>query len=795
MNIKNFMLSLSCIVTTLAFAQDKRSIVVGQVVEEKTKELIPYAEIKLSKQDSVYATVASDENGKFEVPSIPQGTYNLTIHFIGYYDTDQEVNLEKSYVDLGKITLKPESTSQTQQNNAVVVTGKRSSIINKIDRKVLKLGDDATTQGSNLNDVMNTVPGVLIDQNNAIQLRGSGNVRILINGQPTNMTYEQVKNQYPPSVIEQVEVITNPSAKYSPEGNSGIINFVLKKSKMKGTNIGLTTSMRYNDVLSNNNAVNANYNTGKVNFFVDASAGINRMKGNGTFASSQDNRLQLIDFQFDDYYKGGKIGADFFINDHNTLSVFTTQYRNDQEINIIDDFNKEATPPAIPIHTISETNTDTDHFWHEYNANYQHKFAKDGHQIELETSYSAADDMAPSLKYTNDILTGISDERYSLDTDDDTFSATLDYTNPLSDKMKLEAGLSSRIVKYSRTLSEELKSPLTFNLDRDVYAAYTEFSQEFKKFSYKVGLRAEYAKDDSNYNETGYDNYKQDYFELYPSAYLKYNLDKDGKLSLTANYSRRLDRPDASMLSPISPLKTDNVIFLGNPELKPQFTNSYELGIGKSFSKGYIGLTAFHRYLKDSFTQNSQYDPSTGITTMKNINEGDNKIYGVELIVSLRPLKWLSMNGGAEGYFSKVAGYYDDKNSYAEVDNNTFSLRLNNGIKLNNTLSASVFGMYHSKSKSLQSNQDPWSIVNLGLLKTFMDNQITLGFKANNIFATKWKWETVRPTSAISTGEWSNGGTSFEVEFKYNFRSGKTQNRDRKYHDDNTKKSGGGFGG
>ena len=793
MNIKNFMLSLSCIVTTLAFAQDKRSIVVGQVVEEKTKELIPYAEIKLSKQDSVYATVASDENGKFEVPSIPQGTYNLTIHFIGYYDTDQEVNLEKSYVDLGKIILKPESTSQTQQNNAVVVTGKRSSIINKIDRKVLKLGDDATTQGSNLNDVMNTVPGVLIDQNNAIQLRGSGNVRILINGQPTNMTYEQVKNQYPPSVIEQVEVITNPSAKYSPEGNSGIINFVLKKSKMKGTNIGLTTSMDYRNILSNSNSISANHNTGKVNFFVDASAGINNAKGNGVFEASQYKRLQLIDFQFGDNYKGGKVGADWFINDHNTLSVFTTQYRNDQDLTIIDDFNSVI---PIPTHIISKTNKDTNHFWHEYNANYQHKFAKEGHQIELETSYSAADDTENRLLDKKDIIVATDTKiNHWLDTDDDTFSATLDYTNPLSDKMKLEAGLSTRLGKYSQSIVGASPTPRIFSIDRDVYAAYAEFSQEFKKFSYKVGLRGEYAKDDSNYNETGFENYKQDYFELYPSAYLKYNLYKDGKLSLTANYSRRLDRPDVSMLSPIPGLQTGNVTFLGNPELKPQFTNSYELGIGKSFSKGYIGLTAFHRYLMDSFTQNFQYDATTGNSTIKNVNEGDNKMYGVELTLSLRPFKWLNMNGGAEGYFSKIAGYYDDKNSYAEVDNNTVFFRLNNGITINKTLSASIFGMYRSKSKSLQGEQDPWSMVNLGLLKTFMDNQISLGVKANNIFATTWKWETIRPTTAISTGEWNNGGTSFEVEFKYNFRSGKTQNRDRKYHDDNTKKSGGGFGG
>ncbi len=769
---------------------EKRGILMGQVYEKDTSETLPYVEVVIRKDDNIIMESITDEEGNFVVEKIPFGEYLLELSFIGFETSVQKIKIDRRKIDLGKLYLESEVVGVIE---GVTKVGKKTTIINKIDRKVLDLGDDIIADGADLDDVMNTVPGVFVDQqNNAIQLRGNTNVRILINGKPTTLSYEQVKQQYPPDAIDKIEVITNPSAKYSPEGNSGIINFIVKKQKMKGTNISLSSNFRYGDTGKYTTHLNFNHNIGKINFFGNTGYGDYRGVQDGQFDMPKQNRSQTVDIDWRTLNKYGKLGFDWFINDYNTISAFANFAGNDDEYQSYEELRNLSDKV---LQSNNSVNSNGENSWKEYNVNYERKFNKDGHKVEMEASYNNYNNVAD--RDTDDSDIGLYTENNDLESSQ--FLINVDYANPIGEKIKLGLGTAIRLTEHEE---EYLHSQATgihiYTFDRDIYAAYAELSHELGRFGYKAGLRAEHVEVKTGYNDASFQEYDRDYFEWYPTVHLTYKLGEEEKTQLSANYSRRVDRPSTGILTPIPQYASSNMQVIGNPSLRPQFTNSFELGISRQLKKGYVGLTGFYRKVNDEFTQQSTYGED-GIIKLQYLNVGSTDNYGAELTFNYNPTQWWSIYSGAEYYFAELEGsvYFDPVtglDEMAQVDNNSFFLRMNNSFKLNETLSMSLFGFYRSKQNTLQGDFNEMWKIDIGAKKTFMDNRLSLSVRFQDIFnIMQAEWNNVRPEEYQQWGRWNWENQQIFVGVKYNFRSGKAKNRNRKDRSDN-EVDGGGFG-
>ena len=373
----------------------KNGSVSGKVVDAKTQEPIPYATIVI--KDMAGKTVTggiTDELGVFEIKKIPEGKNIVEVQFIGYQTVQKEINLVSGNLkqNLGIIQLNEEAANLEE----VTVVAETSTITQKVDRKVINVGKDLTSAGTTASELLNNVPSVSVDsQTGNISLRGNENVRVLVDGKPTNISAAQLLQQIPSTSIKSIELITNPSAKYNPEGMSGIINIVLHKNANQGFNGSVNSGATAGHYVRYNTSTNMNYKTGKVNFF--GNYGYNG-GDNYNFGFVQREGVNFQDFTFINGRDAHllKIGADVYLDEKNTLSFYTTQnwFENtgNGDVLITDEIANQLTSDATNFQN-TENHTQT------YNINYTHDFKKEGHNIELETTYTYSDAPEKCIEY------------------------------------------------------------------------------------------------------------------------------------------------------------------------------------------------------------------------------------------------------------------------------------------------------------------------------------------------------------------------------------------------------------
>ena len=301
--------------------------ILGKVIDKKTKEALPYVNIVI--RDTVNKIITggiTDETGNFNVNDIPEGNSIIEVQYIGFKIYSKKINITKKAKIINLETIALEEDSATLDE--VVVRAETSTVVQKVDRKVINVGKDLTSAGTSASELLNNIQSVNVDsQSGDISLRGNGNVRVLVDGKPTNISSTQLLKQIPSTSIKSIELITNPSAKYNPEGMSGIINIILNKNANMGFNGSLDTGITVGHYTRYNASTNINYKTGKVNFFANYgyNGGDNFNKG---FVNRTDSSI-LQNFQFINKNQSHliKIGADYYINNKNTLSFYTTQNR------------------------------------------------------------------------------------------------------------------------------------------------------------------------------------------------------------------------------------------------------------------------------------------------------------------------------------------------------------------------------------------------------------------------------------------------------------------------------------
>ncbi|MCB0465971.1 MAG: TonB-dependent receptor [Aequorivita sp.] len=813
--MKHFILIIALLITFPNFAipnldpGDKPGKIFGTVFDKKLKEPIPYVTVVVKTLGGEIITGGvTDDNGNFDIKDLPEGTNMVSIQYIGYKVYSTEINITSSNrtIEMGNIFLEEDVSSLDE----VTVVAERSTIEQKLDRKVINVGKDLTTAGPTASDIMNNLPSVSVDpQTGEISLRGNQNVRVMVDGKLSNVPVAQLLKQIPSSSIKQIELITNPSAKYNPEGMSGIINIILHKNVNIGFNATASVGLTYEENAKFTGGLNMNYRNGKFNLYGSYNNNISKGLNHGHIERPQDSSEQIFQFLNNNRSNLFKVGLDFYLNDHNTLSFFTNQNIFDgtaigsMNIFYLDDpaFNQ-----GQMFNTIEENSSS------QYNFDYKLNFEKEGHTLELEADYNdfSSDQDA---NYTFSGASPLSAYSDFDDTERDQLTLNLDYVNPLSEKAKLELGLEARLfntnIDYNSTgQSYNTNGQLTptpstvFDYQRDIYSAYATYGKNFDKWSYQLGARLESVNVKADTNSVR--AFTNDYLQVYPSAYVTYSPTEKNQFQIS--YSRRVDRPGLDQVNPIREFTTPLISSYGNPSLKPQFTNSIEANYTRNLEKGSITGGVFYRAIGDEINRAvfvDRTDLNKSILTFDNFSNTNN--YGVELSSNYKPTKWWSFNTSFELYNKNQKGITEKLNNpgdnptiddiiteTVEVNNATWSVRMFNNFSATKDLSFSLFGMYRAKNKGIQFESQPFYFVNVGARYSLWEGRGTFSINYNDIFDTM-EFEFKGTNPYVQNGAFNWESNTIYVGLTYNFGGGKYRAKSRKNRDDNEKSGSGGI--
>ncbi len=784
--------------------------VYGRVIDAQLNEPLPYVNVVIKDNNNKIITGGiTKDDGTFEIENIPEGTIIVSIQFVGFKTINNNVTLGKGNykVNLGDIKLEEESTGLDE----VTIVADVSTIQQKVDRKVITIGKDLQTAGATASELMNNLPSVSVDQQTgSISLRGNQNVRVMVDGKLSNIPADQLLKQIPSNSIKSVELITNPSAKYNPEGMSGIINIVLHKNTKIGFNGNINVGLAHDIEAKFNSSIDANYRNGKINFYGSYGNNIRRNVNYGYINRIEQDIQQNFDILNDNKSHLFKIGLDYYLNDKNTISIFTNQNIFNGETNVNSNiaylFNN-ALDESQYLSGINENDSQ------QYNFNYKHDFDKEGHNIELEVDHNIYEGLVDN----SNVFFSSQRPDFIEDTDIDRNSTTvnLDYVNPLSESVKFELGLQARLfdtsIFYESDAREQNEAgtyiPTTtlFDYTRNIYSAYATYGKKLEKWSYQFGVRAETVNVDSDAFKKDLDSseelnipFTNDYFELYPSAFVTYSPSE--KNSYQFSYSRRIDRPGIGQVNPLPNWSTPLISEFGNQELRPQFTNSIETNYTRQFEKGSITAGVFFRIIEDEIQQAILID-RTDVNRLifTNLNFDNTTSYGIEVSSNYRPTKWWSVNASFDLYSQtqkSLAESFDTNQDIVlntvEVDNIAWSARAFNNFKVSKSLSFSAFGMYRSKNKNIQFEMNDMLMVNLGMRYNFMEGRANFSLSYNDIFDTMYaEFDGERPYAQRGQFNWES--QQITTSLSYRFGGGKYRAKSRKQRDNDVKQDGGMF--
>ncbi len=812
--MKQFILLITLLIGVNSYAfsdpnSDVKGKISGTVIDKSLQQPIPYVTVVVKTLSGEIITGGvTDDNGNFTVEEIPEGKSSVTIQFIGYTPYTTEINVSRGNrnIDLGRIELEENAAALDE----VTVVAERSTIQQKLDRKVITVGKDLQTAGPTASDIMNNLPSVSVDQQTgAISLRGNQNVRVMVDGKLSNVPVEQLLKQIPSTSIKQIELITNPSAKYNPEGMSGIINIVLHKNVNVGFNGNASVGLTYEEQAKFNSSLDMNYRNGKINLFGNWGHNTSKNENFGHIFRPGDNSEQLFEFLDKGQSNLVKVGIDFYLNDSNTFSFFTNQ-------NVFEGGTVGLTD--ILYYENSALNqkqlfdNEYDNLSSQYNFNYKLDLDEEGHNIELEADFNtfSSDEMA-NFRFQG--ASAIDDYTDFVDTERERLTVNLDYVNPISETVKLEAGLEARLfetnIMYNSTgqsfnsNGELIPTPDTdFDYKRDIYSAYVTFGKKYEKWAFQVGARAETVEVQADTNTVS--AFTNDYFQLYPSAFVTYTPSEKNQFQVS--YSRRVDRPGLGQVNPIREWSTPLISSLGNTQLQPQFTNSVEANYTRSLERGSITGGVFYRAIEDEINRAvfiDRTDLNKVILTHDNFD--NTSAYGIEISGNYRPFNWWNFNASFDLYNQTQKGITETLNNSGnnptigdivqetvEVENTAWNLRMFNNFSVSENLTFSAFGFYRGMNRGLQFEVEPMYFVNIGARYNLWDGRGTFSVNYNDIFDTmRFAFDGQRPYP--QTGEFNWESNTVYVGLSYRFGGEKYRAKSRKRRDDREKDDSGGI--
>jgi outer membrane receptor protein involved in Fe transport len=659
-------LCISCFISV--FAQENGRLVrIRGTVKDKAGIAVPYASVTLHQQadSSMVDGAVSDETGTFDIGAKP-GTYYLKISFLSFEEKFiPSLILTMQDVVLDDIVL----NESAKMLDEVTVTGERSQMELQLDKRVFNVGKDLANTGGNAADILNNIPSVSVEADGTVSLRGSENVRILINGKPSGLTMRDpdALRQLQSNLVERVEVITNPSSRYEAQGEVGIINIVLKKNQENGLNGTFTASAGHPDLLGGSYSLNMRRK--KFNLF--SSYGTDYRSAPGYSKSYQDFKNGFTDRRNTDRISSELShtvmgGLDYFIND-NTSVTGSVMYNSEggltkSKLTYSDFLNDEL--QASSVRTDREV---ADEKNLEAALAYKKDFEKKGQTLTAELQFIDNDD-AETSDYTQASADENIIQRAENISHEQNWFIQADYVHPLSKNGKGEAGIRSttRIVDNDYAL-EQQESDGTWTVlpafnnnmiyTERIHAAYIMAGEKFNRVSLQAGLRGEYSDITTELTETFQVNHRA-YFNLFPSVNAGLEITKDKTFQLS--YSRRINRPRFRDLIPFSNFTDTRSLFIGNPALNPEYTNAFEAGYLVNWENGSILSSAYYRLRHGVIQRITQSPDSLGRTLIVPVNLAKENAYGLEFNFSLNVKSWWQINSSANFYHAITEGKYQE---------------------------------------------------------------------------------------------------------------------------------------
>ncbi|MDP4209124.1 MAG: TonB-dependent receptor [Bacteroidota bacterium] len=765
--------------------------ITGKVIDKVAHVAIGYASVGVyrMKDSSMVSGALTDTLGRFTLNNLPYGRFYAEVKFIGYKKSRVNGILvvpNQKTADLGNILVEPSSTTLKE----VEVTGSRPPLEYKLDRKVVNVSQQIAAAGGTAVDVLENTPSVQTDVEGNVQLRGSSSFTVLIDGKPSVLKGSEALQQIPASTIQSIEIITNPSAKYDPDGSAGIINIIMKKEKISGingvVNLSAGTGGKYNGDLL------VNYKHDKVNYFFGADYSDLKfnMKNNlSKWTRSNDSlRYQLMNLNGDMHRtgKGVKAGFDFAPNDKNTISFSARYAERAFGRNTSANYYEYTNPAKSNTYYLQNNTSNSPHKFVNLNLDYLLRFDDKGHQLAASAYWSNG----PSDSNT-DMVKQTTDQNWTLDGteprqqhtsekgEENEFRLKLDYTKPLGDKGKFEAGYQGRYEssgsKYhfenyqSGQWIEDMTQYNDLKYTDNIQSVYSTLSNSMKLFDYQLGIRGEYTDRKITQKVTG-ESYPVNRFDLFPTIHLSKQLPFD--LQLLASYSRRINRPDDHQLDPLPRYIDDKNIRKGNPALAPEFADSYELSLQKRFGAAFLSVDGFYKKTNDLISQIVKLGANNIMEqTFANLNHDYSM--GTEIMLNIPLSQAWNVNASTSIYHYKIDGSLSD--STVSNQTNTWNSRINTTLRFKWGMQLQANFFYNAKTVTAQGTRDGFFFTSLGLRQEVMKKKASLTLQVRDLFGNMKFVSTSQGPDFYIYNRMKRESPVFTLTFSYRINNFKQQ--------------------
>lgn len=805
----------SFLFTFLSFATmqaQKDVTITGKVIDKTTGQPLEYATVAFfSKAENRIITGGiTNEAGNFSIP-VPSGTYDISIEFISFKKQtipDQKLSTDKN---LGTLSLE----ADTEALDEIEIIAEKTTVEIKLDKKIYNVGKDLTVRGGTVSDVLDNVPSVSVDVEGNVALRGNENVRILINGKPSGLVginSTDALRQLPAESIERVEVITSPSARYDAEGTAGILNIILRRSKLQGLNGAITTNVGWPK--SAGISGNINYRTGDLNIFNTTSYDYREVPGNSSsytqfFNKEFDDNGNLIVDNLDTYSdetndydrvrKGlsTNFGVEWYITDSASLTGAVSYRNGDNESNTTNtliylDENQQFESQSNRFDPEEETDNVL-----QYSVNFTKNFDDGGHKLTMDFQYedNSEDEFSKVLQE------GINTEKVATLEDQRRILLQTDYVLPIGEKSQFELGYRGNFNNQDTDYTVEILNENTgqfivndslsnfLNYREYVNAAYSQFGSKVgSKFSYLLGLRLESTRITVDQPTSG-DYSKNDYTGLFPTVNLSYELSENENVTL--GYSRRIQRPRSWFINPFPSRSSVTSIFRGNPELAPSYSGLFDLGYYKKFGKVSLNTSAYYQHATDVFSFIS-FD--TGETVDVNgqtfsviertpINLAEEDRYGFEFTLTYNPIRKWNINANFNIFRQSITGT-DPNGLSLDNDNTSWFARLNNKYTLPGKIEWQTSLNYRGPSEDAQNKREGVFSANMAFSRDIFNENASIALNVSDLLnSRKRTMDTTTPTYT-GTSEFQWRERSINLSFTYRFNQQKKRQQRNGYGGD-----------
>jgi len=772
----------------------KKGSIKGSVKEKGTNIPLEYANVvlyNLADSSLIDGTIA-DTLGNFELNKIPNGSYYLEFAFIGYKrQVKSNVVLNNNQLEMENILLEPDN----ELIGEVSVTAQKSSSTSSLDKRVVNVSKNLTAIGGTAVDALKNAPSISTDAENNILLRGSSDFRVLINGKPSFLSANDVLRQTPADIIESIEIITNPSVKYSAEGTAGIINIILKSELKRGFNGQLNATIGTKSKYSSN--ATFNLNTEKLRL----TTGI-EWRDYTTTALNDYERFLYEDDKTDVAWLyqdrvhlvkdlGFRLNLDYSLSEKTKLAYSANTGYTSFQADMSHNTHGYTIPADTNIYNASTFSLGIKPSFFTNNFSWEQKLNDAGTQINANAYYSYI--KYEHFNYSTSVnsdenFVPINNDVYKLNIDNNNYShdkrVDIDFTHPVNENSKLETGLSAHgykryidvvFTEYDQQQNDWVIDP-TFTNDFDykenIYAGYFSYSTKLAKIDFSAGLRAEYT-DRELYQITNSKSYPYNKWHFFPSFSASKQLNE--KHSLNLSYSHRINRPNEYMMNPFPEATDDYFYSTGNPLLLPEISHNLELGFQKILENGSFSTQLYYKTTTDKFGQSLTVMDDGRILIITENNRED-KMLGTDLMLNYSITPWWSLNANASLSQYQIEGTIQDE--YLENSNFQWNGNLVNSFNFKTNTSVQVIGMYSSKTARLQGELSDYYMVDLAVNQSFFNKRLSFNFQLKDILQSMNYELYTKHDNMELTGYFKNESPTFLFSVSYMFNNFKKMTKD-----------------